>query len=162
MGTAATTNKCSKCGMPLTTTQWRQCEDCREDGRISSANYRKSHLEDVAAYSREYQPAWRRRQIEKDPDYLLREATKLRHNVFLRKLRKYNLTEDDYNKMAAKGCTICGGPPCGRGRYHFDHDHSTGKFRGLLCTKCNTGLGQFQDNQDLLIKAVGYLARFVV
>jgi hypothetical protein len=80
----------------------------------------------------------------------------------LRKLKKYDLTEDQYNVLAAKGCAICGGPPNGRGRYAFDHDHTTGKFRGLLCTKCNTGIGQFNDSQTLLIRAAGYLAANVV
>src|SRR6266852_1979811 len=85
--------KCSLCGTPLSTKQGRRCEKCRERGRMHSTRYRKSHLDLVAAYTREYQPDWRRRQIEKDPEFLLREAAKLRRNVLLRKLKKYDLTE---------------------------------------------------------------------
>jgi len=39
----------------------------------------------------------------------------------------------------------------------IDHDHITGKFRGLLCHMCNTGLGKFFDNPELLIAATNYL-----
>jgi hypothetical protein len=38
-----------------------------------------------------------------------------------------------------------------------DHDHITGKFRGLLCRKCNVGIGFFKDSPELLLKAINYL-----
>lgn len=43
--------------------------------------------------------------------------------------------------------------------YHLDHDWKTDEFRGWLCTGCNTGLGRFNDNVDLLKKAAEYLMR---
>jgi hypothetical protein len=58
------------------------------------------------------------------------------------------------------GCAICGyrfGQK--KGDMKVDHNHQTGKVRGLLCDLCNRGLGMFRDNQNNLTKAVSYLAR---
>ena len=54
------------------------------------------------------------------------------------------------------GCAICGTPPKVR-RLNIDHDHLTGAVRGLLCAKCNRGLGWFRDQPELLFVANLYL-----
>ena len=56
-------------------------------------------------------------------------------------------------------CDICnsGVPGFGRKNLSIDHDHKTGSVRGLLCQKCNIGLGNFNDSPDLLKKAINYL-----
>lgn len=55
-------------------------------------------------------------------------------------------------------CAICKKPPIEDGRkFHFDHDHITGRFRGLLCHDCNLGLGFFHDNPMFLQEAALYL-----
>lgn len=56
-----------------------------------------------------------------------------------------------------KKCAICGRLVENFSRMHTDHNHTTGKVRAMLCTYCNTGLGQFQDNPQLLRKAADYL-----
>jgi len=42
-------------------------------------------------------------------------------------------------------------------KFNIDHDHKTGKIRGLLCTNCNRGLGFFKDDIKLLQKSIKYL-----
>jgi hypothetical protein len=77
-------------------------------------------------------------------------------------LRRYGLTEADWDTLLiaqAGRCGICRGEtPGGKGRWHIDHCHATGKVRGLLCHHCNVGLGNFKDDPDLLRTAIAYLA----
>ena len=62
--------------------------------------------------------------------------------------------------LAAQGfrCAICRDtlPKAKRAR-HVDHDHETGRVRGILCFRCNVGLGSFRDRPDLLADAIRYL-----
>jgi len=44
---------------------------------------------------------------------------------------------------------------------HLDHCHETRKYRGLLCTTCNVGLGMFKDHPGLLLEAVDYLKKYL-
>lgn len=74
--------------------------------------------------------------------------------------RKFNLTLEDYEKLhrLQEGlCAICKQPEVTK-LLAVDHNHETGEIRGLLCIKCNNGLGCFKDNVDLLDKAKEYLA----
>lgn len=68
---------------------------------------------------------------------------------------------DELLELQNNRCAICctDTPSQGRGSVYFnvDHDHKTGAVRGLLCTKCNVGLGHFKDNVDVMAKAVEYL-----
>lgn len=72
--------------------------------------------------------------------------------------RKFGLSQEAYDEMfkAQDGrCAICGEIP--DSTLHVDHDHATKEIRGLLCRGCNTGLGNFKDSPDLLLKAMKYL-----
>jgi len=76
---------------------------------------------------------------------------------------KYGLSLKDYLVMAEqqKGkCMICDEVIMGNGatgKLHIDHDHEKGNVRGLLCYKCNVGLGYFKDNPKILLRAIDYL-----
>lgn len=52
-------------------------------------------------------------------------------------------------------CRICG---IYADKLSVDHNHKTGQIRGLLCNKCNTGLGMFQDNTSIIESALKYLS----
>lgn len=54
-------------------------------------------------------------------------------------------------------CAICGEPPPPNRRLAIDHNHTTGQIRDLLCTRCNAGLGMFNDDTALLERAAEYL-----
>jgi len=57
-------------------------------------------------------------------------------------------------------CAICKRTEAQIGQRLFvDHCHKTGRVRGLLCRTCNSGLGFFRDDSDLMWQAFAYLAR---
>ena len=70
------------------------------------------------------------------------------------RLKRYGLTAESYEQLRAAGCAICQAHPR---MLHFDHDHVTGAFRGLLCSQCNPGLGMFKDQPARLREAARYL-----
>jgi|GraSoi_2013_60cm_1033757.scaffolds.fasta_scaffold11992_2 hypothetical protein len=74
-------------------------------------------------------------------------------------MKSVDISREDYHSAYTQQggrCAICGNPPKGK-RLTVDHDHATGKFRGLLCARCNFGLGWFQDDPDRLRSAAEYL-----
>jgi hypothetical protein len=75
--------------------------------------------------------------------------------------RRYGLTPVEYDALlsAQNGvCGICGGPQTGK-NWHVDHDHETGKVRGILCNGCNCALGNMRDDPKLLRAAADYLEK---
>ena len=73
--------------------------------------------------------------------------------------RKYGITGEDYDRLLAEQghrCKVCGRESNGR-TWHVDHCHGTRKVRGILCDKCNRGLGQFNDDPAALRRAADYL-----
>lgn len=75
--------------------------------------------------------------------------------------RKLGMTIEQYDVLLEAqggGCFICGRPPREDISLHVDHDHSTGKVRGILCFCCNNALADFQEDPALLSKAAAYLS----
>lgn len=77
--------------------------------------------------------------------------------------KRHNLTPEEYKELYNKQdgfCAICGMirlKPYIGAYLCVDHDHTTGKIRGLLCHACNQVLGKMEDNPILLHKAAEYL-----
>lgn len=71
--------------------------------------------------------------------------------------KKYNITPKEYETLYTKQKSQCA--LCERKfqRLAIDHDHQTGKIRGLLCIACNTGIGKLGDTIPALEKAIKYL-----
>jgi hypothetical protein len=100
---------------------------------------------------RQLNAEWRERNkekvLEKNKEYQLKHKLK----------NRYNLSEEEYQEavvIADGKCAICRKDE----KLFIDHCHETEKFRGLLCTRCNTGLGMFWDDIDNLQRAAGYLS----
>ncbi len=71
--------------------------------------------------------------------------------------RTYGLTAEQYAEMAKNGCNICGSEGSPNRRLTIDHCHTTDRVRGVLCDRCNVGLGCFADNRERLAVAISYL-----
>lgn len=81
-------------------------------------------------------------------------------------LRQYGLTLESYDKLLQEQngvCKICyTNDPRGQstaGRFYVDHNHKTGKVRGLLCNDCNTAIGLLKDSPLITNNALQYLLK---
>jgi len=75
------------------------------------------------------------------------------------KLSKWGFTRERYDEVLRAqggGCKVCGGPSGAR-RFSVDHDHATGRVRGLLCHYCNLALGLAKDSPERLVALAEYL-----
>lgn len=73
---------------------------------------------------------------------------------------RYGITIEDYDQMfeLQNGkCKVCGSEDNGNKRFHIDHNHKSGKIRGLLCNRCNLMLGHAKEDIEILTKAIQYL-----
>ena len=104
--------------------------------------------------------------VKKREEYLRITRNKRTHEDFKRRnkeqrlKRTYGLTVEQYNYLVETQnnlCAICstdlGDCPL------VDHDHNTGKVRGLLCHPCNTGISMLKDNENNLLSAIAYLKK---
>lgn len=113
-----------------------------------------SFRDDRAAYMR----AWQKKKREENPLHAFKYG-----------LKKYGISVEEYFSMydAQNGkCEICGEeeksiePKSGNIRkMSVDHCHETGKVRALLCSHCNSGLGRFKDNIEVMQKAIEYIKK---
>jgi len=116
--------------------------------------------EDLNRYQREWRnkrkdtPEW----IAKQRDYNRRYKAKDKD----RRLRQiYGVSLQQYERMHAEQdgrCAVCLRDVILHDKMtHLDHCHVTGKVRGILCHFCNTALGKFGDNTEILKRAIDYL-----
>ena len=163
----------------------RMTPEQKEKARKAS---RECNARKFAAMTKEEKSAWdekRRKDYAKNPEKSKEASRKYYHEnkkddpeyrahmkVYSREYRmktKFGLTVEQVNEMAeAQGgkCAIC----CKRPRpkqvayiespWHVDHDHKTGKVRGLLCNRCNLMLGHVDDDVTILQTAIEYLNSF--
>ncbi len=79
--------------------------------------------------------------------------------------KHYGITLEQYEQMLELQtgvCAICHRPEVAKNKWGYkrlavDHNHQTGKVRGLLCNNCNNGLGRMKDSKEILLQAALYL-----
>lgn len=137
---------CKKCGADswyVRANGHRNCAPCKQK---TQKTWDEKNRDKRLAYVYKYQ--------EKHNDY-----SKVTRSQHLK--RKYNITLEEYDVMfeqQGKVCALCN--QVNQSKYwHLDHDHLTGKVRGILCHHCNLILGNARDNIETLKLAIGYLER---
>ncbi len=125
-----------------------------------SARYMKNR-EKSRAYLRNYYALNKERIVAQTREY--RKRVDPAHKRAVARKRVYGLSRDDFREMwnlQAGRCAICLERLIDDGsrQAHVDHDHKTGRVRGILCVDCNVGLGRFKDDVSALRRAVEYLA----
>jgi hypothetical protein len=146
--TVITMKVCSLCrtSLPLSEFYQRSSQNgpgLRAECKACCGRRSKKHYEQNREHYKQY--ASRRNRMRPDE----------RRSIHLK--RMYGITNTIYEAMyeAQDGrCGICSEP---HRRLVVDHDHDSGRVRGLLCRKCNAAIGQLKDNPVLLRRALSWL-----
>lgn len=130
----------------------KKCSSCKIEKPIYEFNKNKSGKLGVHNQCKQCTKIWK-------PSLEQKEKYKKRTREWNRKKLSGFTKEDFDSKLKEQNykCAICGTSDPGKTNWHADHDHSTKEKRGILCHKCNTGIGLLQDNIDILCSAIEYL-----
>lgn len=162
--------RCRKCGIEKPHSEFYRAQGMRDGLRseCKSCNLAQQHERYLAnpALAKARVKQWQqenadrlnayRRRRRQDPSVKEREWV-----TYLR--RKYGMSVAEYSELlrGQSGlCAICESPPAEGRRLHVDHDHETGRVRGLLCFTCNNALGDFEDDPVRLRGAARYLESY--
>lgn len=156
--------ECLRCKKLKSLTEFKK-HKCRKDGlsdwcRECWSEYRSQPAQ--RAISNRAAKLWRKAHPEKMRIQYKKKYDKhweYSRSFFLRKL--YGITIKQYNELYDKQngkCAICSKQASELAKgLAVDHDHKTGKIRGLLCGYCNTAIGSFKENIETMKAAIDYI-----
>jgi DNA-directed RNA polymerase subunit RPC12/RpoP len=133
----------------------KRCSTCKEMKYFKDFSKHKGRPDGHHPQCRECRSKYKR-----SPESLAKSRQKTRE---WNRLKLTGFTPEDFeNKLAEQNykCAICGTEDPGATNWHADHDHKTEQKRGILCHKCNTGLGLLKDDIDILCSAIEYLNHY--
>jgi hypothetical protein len=145
------------------------CPQCNKELPISSFN-KANRRDGLQTYCRECHNAMQRIKYAQDPMAKVKRQIragrrKERDPLVQRRAelkRLYGITLEDYVDLFSKQngvCAICLEECKTRKSLSVDHNHSTGKVRGLLCNRCNRAIGMLNDDTDILERAKQYIIK---
>lgn len=133
--------------------QGYQCRECRTEKQRAHYASLPPKTAEQRKKAVEAQKRWTERNLER-----VRQNRKAQHLK-----RTFNLTLEQYEQMALaqnQVCAICENA-CETGyALAVDHCHKTNQIRALLCKNCNTALGLFKDNTDIMERAIEYVKKY--
>ena len=126
----------------------KKCSKCKLDKEFIAFASNKSKSSGLDQYCKECRSIYNRRNGHSyQTDYLRFNLTGCDKETY------ENLVKESNNT-----CYICGKEQ--KRQLSVDHCHKTGLIRGLLCGKCNMGLGLFNDDLELMQKAITYILTY--
>jgi hypothetical protein len=128
----------------------KQCTVCNQDKDIYLGYYGKNHLRCIECCKAKGKASY----LSLTADQ--RKDRNSKWGVDQRRLNRYGMTKTQYDELLqlqGKRCAICTRDR----KLYIDHDHSSGRVRGLLCRDCNLSLGLVRDNIETLANAIDYL-----
>lgn len=132
--------RCNECGLDKEESLFEKNRNyCKECYSLYEKRRRLRHSDQLKSYEKIRYIQRRDKVLENDRKY------------------RYGIDQKEYNKMINDANGKCGICRQMSEKLCIDHDHSTGKVRGMICNKCNLGLGHFNDNEKLLQYAIYYL-----
>lgn len=132
------------------------CKKNKEHIKKQRKEYRQKNKERLKENKKEYYQKNKEHIKEQHKEWHQKNK---QYNKEYQYKKKYNLTLEEIDQILIiqnHKCAICGKSLIETKRC-TDHDHKTDKVRGILCTKCNLGLGHFNDDLDLLKKVIIYI-----
>lgn len=145
------------------------CPKCKK--KLSVSKFNKSNRRDgYQTYCRECHNAMQRAKYSSSPEEKVKRQIRagrrkdknplVTRDAELKRLYGINL-EQYIDMFRAQGgvCAICKEECKTKKSLSVDHDHNTGKVRGLLCNRCNRALGMFSDSPELLKRAANYISQ---
>lgn len=124
------------------------CSYCKHCNKLKIREWKKRNPD---KYKKIYNKAWIKYRETNKEGYERRKI----YNI----CRRYGISVEEYNRLQelqSYKCLICERE--GNNRIlSVDHDHTTGKVRGLLCNNCNIALGIFKEDIPIMKKAIKYL-----
>lgn len=149
--------KCPRCKEVKSVEEFHKGYRRKKDGGIS---YRALCKPCETKRHAEYVDANRDRINEKRAENYRKDKSKA---IALNLKRYYGMSRDSYDALFEKqsgNCAICGLHQSNFARrFDVDHCHETKVIRGLLCIRCNRGIGLLQDSEKILRTAIKYLRR---
>ena len=133
------------------------CRDCGVEKPLDEFTYHPNTKDNRQSYCN---PCFNARKRRNEKEWRKRNPKKYKAAKRRATAARYGLTDEHYQEMYADQegrCEICG-------QWFevlaIDHCHGSEKVRGLLCTACNTAIGQFKDSIDTLKSAIHYLQKY--
>ena len=126
----------------------KTCPKCGETKPLNSAHFHKGSKAGFQAYCKPCRKTYSATRHRAAPEVNRKASMRLRFGLLAHEYEDMLCTQDS-------NCAIC------KKRFtkspHVDHNHATGKVRGLLCGQCNRMLGLAYDSQETLVNALVYL-----